>query len=199
MLIRLLASKQNKVIAANILSFLHIIMVPLLWWPFFVFFLNFKEKNSQFAIISLIIFIVASITDFLDGLIARHKKIITNLGKFLDPLADKILITGAFLCFLKLNLISIWTVLIVLTREFLVMLIRLLASKQNKVIAANILGKLKTVTQIIACILVLIFIIKPDNNLKVLYKVMVAFSTLCSIVSGFTYIYDNKNLLLNNN
>ena len=64
MLIRLLASKQNKVIAANILSFLHIIMVPLLWWPFFVFFLNFKEKNSQFAIISLIIFIVASITDF---------------------------------------------------------------------------------------------------------------------------------------
>ena len=84
---------------ANILSFLRIIMVP-----FFVFFLNFKEKNSQFAIISLIIFIVASITDFLDGLIARHKKIITNLGKFLDPLADKILITGAFLCFLKYKL-----------------------------------------------------------------------------------------------
>ena len=99
MLIRLLANKQNKVIAANILSFLRIIMVP-----FFVFFLNFKEKNSQFAIISLIIFIVASITDFLDGLIARHKKIITNLKKFLDPLADKILITGAFLCFLKYKL-----------------------------------------------------------------------------------------------
>lgn len=177
---------------ANILSFLRIIMVP-----FFIFFLTQTPLHKTNCLISLLIFILASITDFLDGFIARKKNIITNLGKFLDPLADKILTTAAYLCFLDLKLISVYVVFIILTREFLVFLIRLIASKENVVIAANFWGKLKTVTQIISCIVTILYLVVPNIYLFFMFKFFIYASTFLTALSGFLYILENKKLLKN--
>ncbi len=177
---------------ANILSFLRIILVP-----FFIFFLNQTPLNKTNCLISLLIFILASITDFFDGFLARKKNIVTNLGKFLDPLADKILTTAAYLCFLDLKLVSVYVVFIILTREFLVFLIRLIASKENVVIAANFWGKLKTVTQIISCITTILYLVVPNIYLFLTYKIFIYASTFLTALSGFLYILENKKLLKN--
>ena len=177
---------------ANILSLLRIVMVP-----FFIFFLNQTPLNKTSCLVSLSIFILASITDFFDGFIARKKNMITNLGKFLDPLADKILTTAAYLCFLNLKLVSIYIVFIILTREFLVFLIRLIASKENIVIAANFWGKLKTVTQIISCMITILYFIIPNIYLFFIYNCFIYASTFLTALSGFLYIFENKKLLKN--
>ena len=177
---------------ANILTFIRIAIVP-----FFIFFLHTGNHYTKSYVIALVIFILASITDFFDGFLARKKNIITNLGKFLDPLADKILTTAAYLCFLELKLISIYVVFIILTREFLVFLIRLLASKESIVISANVFGKIKTITQIIACILTMIYLIFKQKNLFILYNIAIYISTFLTALSGFLYILQNKKLLTN--
>lgn len=177
---------------ANILSLLRVIIVP-----FFIFFLNQTHLNKTNCLISLSIFILASITDFFDGFIARKKNITTSLGKFLDPLADKILTTAAYLCFLNLKLVSVYVVFIILTREFLVFLIRLIASKENVVIAANFWGKLKTVTQIISCIITILYLIIPNIYMFSVYNFFIYASTFLTALSGFLYIFENKELLKN--
>ena len=104
---------------------------------------------------ALVVFIVASLTDLLDGKIARARGLVTNFGKFLDPLADKMLTTAAFLVFLSIGKMNVWALMIVLTREFMVTSVRLLAAKDGTVIAADIWGKAKTVAQMIAVIYML--------------------------------------------
>ena len=138
-----------------------------------MFFLKFNQYYEHFKFYALLIFVLASITDFLDGFLARKKKITTNLGKFLDPLADKILTTAAFLCFLHLKLVDVFVVFIILTREFLVIFIRLVASKNGKVIAANFWGKLKTVFQIAACIATMAYLIIKNSFLYYSYNALV--------------------------
>ena len=177
---------------ANILTFIRIIIVP-----FFMLFLTKKQPTKTDFIMALLIFAIASITDFFDGFIARKKNIITNLGKFLDPLADKILTTAAYLCFLDLKLITVYVVFIILTREFLVFLIRLVASKENIVIAANIWGKLKTVFQIISCILTIIYLVEKTEFMFYIYNIFIYISTILTIISGIIYILQNRKLLLN--
>ncbi len=97
-----------------------------------------------------LIFGAAALTDMFDGKIARARGLITNLGKFLDPLADKMLTTAAFLAFMALGELNVWALMIILTREFMVTSVRLVAAKDGTVIAANLLGKLKTVAQFVA-------------------------------------------------
>ena len=175
---------------ANILTIARIFITPL-----FVLFIEIKNADYGFKLIALIIFIIASITDMLDGLIARKYKLITNLGQFLDPLADKILTSAAFLCFLDLKIINIWVVLIIFSREFLVTGVRLIASKNNIVLAANFWGKLKTVTQIFACISCILFLMYPKNLiLYYQYNILIYASVILTIVSGYIYIYNNKKL-----
>ena len=106
---------------------------------------------------SLLVFAVASITDRLDGKIARERGLITNFGKFLDPLADKILVIFALACFVPLGFANIWCLLIVVAREFMVTFIRLLAVENGVVLAANKWGKTKTVSQIVAIVFILVF------------------------------------------
>lgn len=106
---------------------------------------------------ALLVFAVASITDRLDGKIARERNLITNFGKFLDPLADKILVIFALACFVSLGLANIWCLLIVVAREFMVTFIRLLAVENGVVLAANNWGKTKTVSQIVAIVFILVF------------------------------------------
>ena len=178
---------------ANKLTIFRIVISPLL-----IVFLKLKEKNQIFSYLALLVFLVASLTDFLDGFIARKKNLITNLGKFRDPLADKILITAAYWCFLELKLISVYVVFLMFTREFLVFLIRLVASKNNKVLAANFLGKFKTVTQILASILTLLYIINNNSFLFYSYNTLVYISTILTTISGVVYIKQNIKLLTNN-
>ncbi len=185
----------------NKLTVLRIILVP-----FFVFFLLTDFKFH--SIVALVLFIVASITDTLDGKIARKRNLITDFGKFADPLADKILVISALICFVELGIVSSWLVIIVLFREFSVTSIRLVASAKGKVVAANIWGKAKTVSQMIAVILTIVLLACVDivamfnGNVQsfalistVVSSISLWISTVLVIVSGVVYIVDNKEFI----
>ena len=154
-----------------------------------------------------LIFIVASITDKLDGYIARSRNQVTTFGKFLDPLADKILVLTAMVLLIELGKIPAWIPIIVLAREFLVSGYRLIAvEKGGKVIAASIWGKLKTVTQMIAIILVM-FDSNPfaecfkgtlsgvDFGLNLIATIILLISVVTTIFSGIDYMKNSKELL----
>ena len=157
-----------------------------------------------------IIFIVASITDKLDGYLARSRNEVTNFGKFLDPIADKILVLSAMLILVEAGNLPAWIPIIVLTREFVVSAYRLIAVEQGgKVIAASKWGKLKTVTQMIAIILAFININRTNvffgflnNNMQpielvinVITSFMMLISVIAAIFSGWDYIKGGKDLL----
>ncbi len=191
----------------NKLTVLRIILTPifmlmLVWdFPFHYF-------------VAMLIFIFASLTDMMDGKIARKRGIVTDFGKFLDPLADKMLTTAAFIGFLALDIGEgmVWILFIVLFREFMVSSIRLIAvSSGGKVIAANIWGKLKTVFQMIAIIfalaakqfieLLVMFGVSADL-VSVFYTVLSALTTIflwisaaICVVSGIIYLVDNKEFV----
>ena len=154
-----------------------------------------------------LIFIVASITDKLDGYIARSRNQVTTFGKFLDPLADKILVLTAMVLLVELGKIPAWIPIIVLAREFLVSGYRLLAvEKGGKVIAASIWGKLKTVTQMFAIILIMFdpncfaecfrgTLSGVDFILNIISTVLLIISTIATIFSGYDYMKNIKDLL----
>ena len=161
---------------------------------------------------ALIIFAIASITDMLDGKIARKKNLITDFGKFADPLADKILVLAALLCFVQNGLCDCIAIILILFREFSVTSIRLTAAANGKVVPANIWGKIKTVSQMSAIVIILLlqFILELINtgifgNAELYYTlspvftvvgyVLVWISTVFSIISGVIYILQNKHFI----
>lgn len=179
----------------NKLTVLRIILTP-------IFMLSLVWQFPYHYIVALFVFIFASLTDFFDGKIARQQGIVTDFGKFLDPLADKMLTTSAFLGFIALGIGdgAVWIAFIVLFREFLVSSLRLVAvSSGGKVIAANIWGKLKTVTQMIAIIYALAaeqfiqFVDIPVLTLvlRSLTTVFLWISAVICIISGAIYLIDN--------
>ena len=193
----------------NKLTVARIIMVP-----FFVVFLVNVTIPHHFLIAGLIL-ALASFTDLLDGKIARKRNLVTNFGKFLDPLADKILVISALVCFVNLGLAELWFVLIIIAREFMVTSIRLIAVNTGEVIAANIWGKAKTVSQMVAIVGILIMqYLQELINLSVMPSftvgqfssstvfwfagnVLVGISTLFTIISGAIYLKQNWNLFKN--
>ena len=134
----------------NKLTVLRMILVP-----FFVAALLAGQSLPHHYLIALAIFAAASYTDHLDGKIARSRNLITTFGKFMDPLADKIMVISALVCFVSLGLASVWLVLLIIFREFMVTSVRLVAADSGVVVAANNWGKAKTVSQIIAILAVL--------------------------------------------
>ncbi len=192
---------------ANKLTIFRILLVPLI---VIIPFLGIKGVIYGIPITYLImdiIFIIASITDKLDGYIARSRNQITTFGKFLDPLADKILVLTAMLMLVEMGKLPAWIPIIVLSREFIVSGYRLIAvEKGGKVIAASIWGKLKTVTQMIAIILAFI-----DLNafgdcfsgklsgfafaLNLVVTIMMIIQTIATIFSGYDYLKNGKDLL----
>ena len=154
-----------------------------------------------------VIFIIASITDKLDGYIARSRNMVTTFGKFLDPLADKILVLSALVMLVEFGKIPAWIPIIVLAREFIVSGYRLVAvEKGGKVVAASVLGKLKTVTQMIAIILVFIdkynfadcfkasTLSMPSLILNIITTVLLIISVIATIFSGYDYLKKGKDL-----
>lgn len=173
----------------NKLTMLRVVLVPV--------FIAFMMIDSLWAkIVGLAVFVLASLTDLLDGKIARSRNLITTFGKFADPLADKMLTTAAFLIFMQNEIIGVWAVFIILVREFAVSGIRLLAAADGKVIAAAFSGKLKTVTQMVAVIVgILLMCIPHFPNAALITAILVWISVFFTIVSGIEYIAKNIKLI----
>lgn len=143
-----------------------------------------------YNIAALVIFAIASITDFFDGYIARKYNLITDFGKLMDPLADKILVLAALILFVELKYIPAWVVIIILSREFFVTGIRIIASAKGDVIPADKSGKYKTVTQMIAIIIILIFTNRTldiGNSKIFLAHIIISVPLFFTIWSGIEY------------
>ena len=179
----------------NKLTILRIVLTPVFLFVFFADFIPFNH------FIALAVFILAAITDFADGSIARKRNLITNFGKIADPIADKILTTAVLLCFMLRNLCSVWVLLAILTREFSVSAIRITAASQGSVIPANIYGKIKTVLQMVFSILILLLIALQtgfDLNMPYFEKmstIMMWILAVITMVSGFIYIKDSAKTI----
>lgn len=152
-------------------------------------------------LVAAAIFIVASITDFVDGKLARKNNQITTFGKLCDPLADKMLTTAALLAFMNMGLCNIWIVMIILTREFLVTSFRLVAAAQGVVIAANIWGKLKTVSQMVFSIGIMLAIhfvnaFSLDFDMFALISnILLGITAALTVISGIIYIADGLKVI----
>ena len=184
---------------ANKLTIFRIILVPIMVIiPFF----NINEKVYGIPLSMLIInaiFIIASITDKLDGSIARARNEITTFGKFLDPIADKILVLAAMIMLVEMNKLPAWIPIIILFREYIVSGYRLIAvEKGGKVVAASMWGKLKTVTQMIAIILAFLDInyygAFINENIQGFQYIMMTICVIATIFSGYDYLKNGKEL-----
>lgn len=154
-------------------------------------------------LIALIIFAVASITDLLDGKIARKYNLVTNFGKFMDPLADKLLVCSAMIAFVELGRIPCWIVIIIIAREFIISGFRLVAADNGIVIAAGMWGKLKTAEQMIMlCFLILDLGSMFENYATAIHifeDVLIYIGLILTIISLFDYLLNNKGVLAENN
>ena len=158
--------------------------------PFVVFMLtDFAGEYSD--LIALAIFIIASLTDMLDGKIARKYNLVTNFGKFMDPLADELLVCAALICLIEMERIPAWIVIIIISREFIISGFRLIASDNNVVIAASYWGKFKTTFQMVMVCLMIINI----EQLAILTQIIMWIAVALTIVSLIDYILKNKNVL----
>lgn len=139
------------------------------------------------------VFIIAALSDLLDGYLARKNNLITNFGKFMDPLADKLLVCSALICFVELRLLPAWIVIIIISREFIISGFRLIASDGGVVIAAGWWGKLKTNVQMIMSVMLIINLDVPFIN--VLEQIAIYLSVALTIISLLDYLYKNKSVL----
>jgi CDP-diacylglycerol--glycerol-3-phosphate 3-phosphatidyltransferase len=147
--------------------------------------------------IAAAVFIIACLTDALDGHLARKYHLITNFGKFMDPLADKLLVSAALICFVELKLVAAWIIIIIISREFIISGFRLVASDNGVVIAASYIAKFKTSAQMIMSILL---IVNLDNLVfNVLEQIFIYLSLVLTIVSLIDYLYKNRKVLSENN
>ncbi len=171
----------------NKLTILRMIMVP-----FFVLFMLVPIGGPANKWIALAIFVVASLTDTLDGYIARRDHLITDFGKFMDPLADKLLVCSALICFVELGDLPAWMVIVIIAREFIISGFRLVASDNGIVIAASKTGKLKTISQMVMVVLV---IADLGGIFDVLKQIFIWLALILTVVSLIEYIAKNKNVL----
>lgn len=189
---------------ANKLTMIRIFLVP-------IFLIFIAGRGIPYgSVIATLIFIIASLTDQLDGYIARSRNQITNFGKFMDPLADKLLVTAALISLVELHLIPAWAAVIIIAREFAVSGLRTLAAAEGTVIAASWWGKIKTVTQIAAILLLLLEVnissseyltnLVVNNNIlngffNYVPNTILIIAVIITIISGIDYFIKNKNAI----
>lgn len=188
---------MNVLNTPNKLTLLRVVLIP-------VYMILFLECGRVGLYLALAVFIIAALTDWLDGNIARRTRQVTTFGKLMDPLADKLLTQAAFICFLAVGTpyINAWVVMIILARELLVTGVRMLAMGEQRVIAASMLGKLKTVSQFLLIIVTLLNSIVETyrepmsggiGNFFVL--VLVIITVALTVLSGVDYVLKNKKLI----
>lgn len=163
--------------------------------PFFVFFMLVPDICPHSNIVAVVIFAVASLTDALDGNIARRRHLVSNFGKFMDPLADKLLVSSALICFLARPEIFMpaWVVIIIISREFIISGFRLIASDSGVVIAANYWGKVKTVCQMVTSIILIVNF--NGTVIDIIEKVLVYLTCLLTVISLISYLVKNWSVL----
>lgn len=172
----------------NKLTMFRVILIP-----FFIIFL-LVPITSYDKWIALAIFIIASLTDLLDGKIARKYNLVTNFGKFMDPLADKLLVCSALICLIELNKMPSWMVIIIIAREFIISGFRLVAADNGVVIAASYWGKFKTTFQM-AAVCLLIADLQP---LYMITRIILWIAVILTVVSLIDYLIKNKDVMKEN-
>ncbi len=175
----------------NTLSLIRVFLAPLV-----LLFLSLKIDSKLIPVLSDVswgdalaafVFIIAALTDMFDGLIARKYKLVTNLGKFIDPLADKVLVIAAMLALIEFQRLPAWIVMVIITREFIVTGLRLVAAAEGVVIAASKGGKLKTVSQIIALTMLILHI---PGGMAVMWVAMIL-----TVWSGMDYLIKGSKII----
>lgn len=170
----------------NKLTLARVIMIP-----FFVVFMLTDLGGSASKWIALAIFIVASLTDLLDGHIARKYNLVTNFGKFMDPLADKLLVCAAMICLVEMGRLPAWIVIVIISREFIISGFRLIASDNGRVIAASYWGKFKTTFQM----LMICLMIADIAAIRLLTDIVMWAALILTVVSLIDYLVKNKDVL----
>ena len=160
--------------------------------PFLVIFLLTGWGGEANRYISLTLFVVASVTDWFYGYLSRKNNLVTNFGKFMDPLADKLLVCSAMICMIDLKRLSAWFVIIIIAREFIISGFRLIAAENGIVIAANYWGKFKTASQMI---MIILLILHFDGIFVILEQIFIWLSLALTIISLITYIWQNRTVL----
>lgn len=191
-----------KLNTPNILTLARIIITPIFLWTIL------SENLAHRFLIACIVFSIGAVTDALDGHLARKNNQITNFGKFLDPIADKVLTTSALLAFMSMGLCNIWIVMIVLTREFAIASVRMIAASNGVVIPANIWGKIKTVTQMVFTITIMLMgeawelVAQADAelfgklpDLSLVSNGLLWITAIFTVVSGVIYLIDSRKII----
>lgn len=171
---------------ANKLTLLRIFMIPVFLLVLYV------VEGTQGNYIAAAIFILASLTDWFDGYIARSRNLVTDFGKFMDPLADKLLVAAALIYFVEVNRLSAIIVIIIISREFIISGFRLVAATNSTVIAASVWGKVKTLTTMIMIIVMLFEFEAPFFG--VVENILIFAATLFTVISALDYIIKNINV-----
>ena len=170
----------------NKLTVLRVIMVP-----FFVFFMLTDVGGAANKWIALALFVIASLTDMLDGKIARKYNLVTNFGKFMDPLADKLLVCSAMICLVEMGKLPAWIVIVIISREFIISGFRLIASDNGRVIAASYWGKFKTTFQM----LMICLMIADISALSAVTAAVMWIALILTVVSLVDYLVKNRDVL----
>ena len=183
---------------ANFLTVSRIILSPL------VCFIFMYCKSFGWSVFNLALLIFAFLTDWMDGFFARKNQNVTNFGKIFDPIADKILVYSLILCFLSMNLLSVWIVILLLCRDFIIYSVRILLAKKDKIYAADIYGKIKTSLQFISILLILLsfcdfpnFSVQIKNELCKIGNGCMISSVWFAFLSLLNCVYKNKSEIFN--
>ncbi|MCX5709570.1 MAG: CDP-diacylglycerol--glycerol-3-phosphate 3-phosphatidyltransferase [Candidatus Omnitrophica bacterium] len=174
----------------------------------FVFMFFLFCHGLWFKVLSLVLFIAAALSDFLDGFIAQKMNMITDFGRLMDPIADKILVLAAFAAFVQMQLIDAWMFVIIVSREILITSLRLFALNKGKILSATRAGKHKTVSQMLVIFLILVFIVSKEVMLayftwnpaweKIFQQsiyVLMLLTVALTLYSGLSYLWDNRKII----
>lgn len=170
----------------NKLTLLRVLMIP-----FFVFFMLTTYAGTASCWIALALFVIASLTDLLDGYLARKYNLVTTFGKFMDPLADKLLVCAALICLVEMGSLPAWMVIVIISREFIISGFRLVAADKGLVIAASYWGKFKTTFQMVMICL----LIADIGEIAILTQIIIWTAFILTIISLIDYLIKNKNVM----
>lgn len=175
----------------NKITIARVFMIPV----FLIIYLTDLLPYSN--VIAVSIFIIAALTDALDGYLARKYKLVTNFGKFADPLADKLLVSAALICFANKELMPVWIIIVIISREFIISGFRLVASDKGIVLAASNIAKIKTTAQMIMSILLIIHLDTPLFH--IVEQIFIYLAAILTVVSLIDYLYKNIDVLKDDN